>query len=1116
MIGPQHEVRWVEPPPLTRQLLGAQDAVAAAIESPVIVDSSVVPVQTLVASTPATSCFWFSSEFASFLLVLAALYVLYQMFDWCRVNGLGPIWHLFGIMTDDQLSGHDNTPQGPANGPQGPAPDDSTGHGNDNGDPSHGHEEESSSNARKEALRLRWVHIQDRLLKRDRRNDAIRDLRSQHLAAKSQNKSLKAQLGLAFSTIKDQASIIRKQAEQLDKLPVLQQLVAEAKEKNHQFEEDVAAADQRTDDVQAELDAKDQECHQHLTEANQRTAEVQGQLDEEKTKSSKLSDDLDAARREVVRGSETLERAKKRIEDLEEANGITAGFAEGDASYKDLKELTEKLASSEKREEEQAETIDHLNGKLAIKEKTEEENAECIEGLIAELFKAQDDVRECEESRADRNEASAEATRQLTEKLLIANRDLKGSRALVAILLARLANCRCGLSKTADELLDTPDDGPDGDAEDGDDSADKDDSEDDKNDAGNGSNSEDDDDDDSDDAPGTDGAAIFNPSSTEDKDKPETSKANPDNSALPQPQDAPVEHEVLASTPPVSPLAASPTDSASSLGSLFASDSVFPHMSTPVSGSGPEFGTLELGFGPAHAAEPDVKDEDEDEDENDNDAGSADSVVSSSSTGNQPPAGVSQTGPTPPEQAPVATSPAESFVVVSPPESGPIASPEGQWASPPVSPLALPSPLELGSSPEYPPSSASASGVNANPPKRRSASGRAFKVTKGRPDKTDASATRKRSHELVLRFNAQARFLHRGPPSPVTPGEVESLASSMASLSVHGQDQDGPGDALMLEPPVEEDSEMRDAEPLAEEDVAMTDAEPPVKEDTDMDDADQDGPGSTNPPEDVEKADTDERPSHHALVFRDSNSFHWVMDLRTLPPCSHLPHDEEMPDIPSGMEEGDAGQPMDLGSEAATGAGIGPVSAFDLGSRRFPPKQKAKEGTDNDDHDDNIEGPVPRDIVAERIARMDAEVERARARLTGEKRETERLKQELGRKSDGAKDPESSYWPGPDNMDSVPDPNSDMDNLPLTLAEYQMLAAEARRPRDAARAQQQGQDDEGAQEQGQDGEGDPENEMDADTDSDATEYDSGSERAYQEWRAERARRAAPPWERQGA
>lgn len=708
-------------------------------------------------------------------------------------------------------------------------------------------------------------------------------------------------------------------------------------------------------------------------------------------------------------------------------------------------------------------------------------------------------MRECDE-------ASAEATRKLTEKLRIANRDLKGSRALVAIFLARLANCRCGPSKTTDELLDTPEDGPDGDAEDGDDSADKDDSEDDKNDACNGGNSGDNDDEDSDDAPGTDGAAIFDSSSTEDKDKPETSEANPNNSALPQQQDAPVEHEVLASTPPASPLAASPTDSASSLGSLFASGSDFPRVSTPVSGSGPEFGTLELGFGPAHAAEPDVKDEDEDE--NDNDTGSADSMVSSSSTGNQPPAGVSQTGPTPPEPAPVATSPAESFVVVSPHESGPIALPEGQWASPPVSPLALQSPLELESSPECPPSSASASGVNANPPKRRSASGRAFKVTKGRSDKTDTSATRKRSRELVLKFNAQARFLHRGPPSPVTPEEVEGLASSMASLSVQGQDQDGPGDALMLEPPVEEDSEMRDAEPLAEEDVAMTDAEPPVKEDTDMDDADQDGPGSTNPPEDVEMADTDERPSHHAPVFRDSNSFHGVMDLRTLPPCSHLPHDEEMPDIPSGMEEGDAGQPMDLGSDAATGAGIRPVSAFDLGSRQLPPKQKAKEETNNDDHDDNIEGPVPRDTVAERMARMNAEVERARARLTGKKRETDRLEKELEKKSGGAKDPESSDRPGPDDMDSLPDPKADMDNPPLAPAEYQMLAAEAKRPRNTARAQQQGQD----------GEGDPGNEMDADTDSDsdATEYDSGSERAYQQWRAERARRAAPRWEREGA
>lgn len=708
--------------------------------------------------------------------------------------------------------------------------------------------------------------------------------------------------------------------------------------------------------------------------------------------------------------------------------------------------------------------------------------------MLAELFNAQNDVRECEESCAEGRSASGKVTRELTLQLGVTRYCLEGSKAQVASLEARLARCRCGQSKT------TLDDGSDGDASEGNDWNDVEDEEDKNDDAGNGGNSGDDQDDDSDDAPAPDGAAIFDPSSTEDKDQPETSTANIDNAAQPQ---ASVEDEVLASTPPASPLAASPTDSASSLGSLFASSSVSPRVSSPVSGSGPEgqagvesatdpTGDIDPGtssngagesvtggsayapdavptrnwalvFGPTYAAEPEVKDEDEDED--DNDKTSALSTV-------------------PAANEPTISSPAESFVVVSPPESSPIATPEGQWNSLPVTPLALPSPLELDYSPECPPNSASASGVNANTPKRRTASGRAFKATKGHSDKTGGSAskTQKRSRELALRLNAQARLLHQGPTSPVTPEEVECLTSSMASFSIQDPDQDGPGDALMLEPPVEEDSEMSDADPPADEDSAMDDAEPPVKEDSDMEDADQDGPGSAYPPENVEMADVDERPSHHAPVFRDPNPFRGVMDLRTLPPCYHLPHDQEMTDIPSGMEEGDAGQPMDLGPDAATGAGIGPVSAFDLGSRQLPPKQKAKEETDIEDND---EGPDPRDPVAEMTARMNAAAQGAR--LAGERRETERLNQVLA--------------------------DADMGDAPLTPAEYRMLAAQAMRPRDEPEAQEQDQDTEG--------EGDSDNDMDADTDEDTTdsELDPDSEAAeaeYVAWRARALRAQRPP------
>ncbi|KAL9585423.1 MAG: hypothetical protein Q9212_001532 [Teloschistes hypoglaucus] len=76
------------------------------------------------------------------------------MFEWCQSSGPGYVRHIFGIIDDSQLAG-------PANGLQGPAPDDSTGHDNDHGDLGQVQEEDQTSTARKEALRLRWIRNQE-------------------------------------------------------------------------------------------------------------------------------------------------------------------------------------------------------------------------------------------------------------------------------------------------------------------------------------------------------------------------------------------------------------------------------------------------------------------------------------------------------------------------------------------------------------------------------------------------------------------------------------------------------------------------------------------------------------------------------------------------------------------------------------------------------------------------------------------------------------------------------------------------------------------------------------------------------------------------------------------
>lgn len=667
-----------------------------------------------------------------------------------------------------------------------------------------------------------------------------------------------------------------------------------------------------------------------------------------------------------------------------------------------------------------------------------------------ELFEGQDEMAARDQAHAQGSSANVKDARKLIWELGLTRAGLTGSQAQVATILARLARCRCGRPKTADQELPATDDGPDDDADDGDNAGDQDGAEDNDN-AGNGDISGDDDDDDSDDEPGTDGAdnAVAGHSPTEDTAKPDNSAANSDTSsaAEPQPRDSLVEDRVLASPFIPHPPAAWPTDSASSSPLSSPLHSLSPSVSPSVHGSGLEdrdgngsatgppgdidsstssngaresvtggsdheagttdFGALEPEDEATQAAESDLEAKD-----------SVESVARSTSLADQPVAvgadvdastdekqdplatPIAQQGSAAPVPTPIARKIVVPVVPLGPargatqalfaaldlsaaPAPGMVPASNGPSASTAVSPpgpgpTAMAPILTLTTQPECPPISASASGVNAGPSTRPSASGRAFKVTKKCSDKAGAAATRKRSREWSSRWDAQARVSHRLPSSPVTPEEVDSLGSSISSLEIQDADWDGAGDAPMLEPPVEEDSEMDDAVPLAEEDSHM-------------------GPS-------------------------------------TLPPCSHLPHDEEMLDSPNGIEEGDADQPMDLsGSNAATGAGNAPPSAFDLGSRELPPRQKAGKGKDTD------ESPFPGDPEEEMMARMDQAAKRAR--LSEAKQETERLlreKERLLREEERevrrAKDVAKSYWP---------DSDTDSDGMCRTKTRAQLQKEEA-------------------------------------------------------------------------
>ncbi|KAL8632094.1 hypothetical protein Q9189_002237 [Teloschistes chrysophthalmus] len=146
------------------------------------------------------------------------------------------------------------------------------------------------------------IRIQDCLLKRDRRHYFIREIQSKFLEERYENAVLKVQLETALSNIDQQATVNRKQAEELKDV---EKLLAEAQAWNRRRvqgeadesdkenaarsytyrgitpnvrqniasagvispiravrddDEMVVAADKRTDDVQAKLDTRDKEC----------------------------------------------------------------------------------------------------------------------------------------------------------------------------------------------------------------------------------------------------------------------------------------------------------------------------------------------------------------------------------------------------------------------------------------------------------------------------------------------------------------------------------------------------------------------------------------------------------------------------------------------------------------------------------------------------------------------------------------------------------------------------------------------------------------------------------------------------------------------------------------
>ncbi|KAL8662955.1 MAG: hypothetical protein Q9202_004278 [Teloschistes flavicans] len=313
----------------------AQHVVAPALET-AIAELSTVPV-------PGTDAFSWSPLSHPVLGWISVLVILFLLIDDVRTHGPGDIRHLFGIMTEDQLSGPAEEPEAPS-----PAPDNSSKHGQENGTPdlegppdheATQSEASSSSTIQREALRLRWARFQNRLLRIDRHRCLIRGLQSAALAAQSKSQDLKAQLDATVSTINDQVNELRDVKKQLaDALDRTTKLEAEVDEANGH----AAEAEDWVAEVQGQLDDKEKECGELRTNlqgqvdaANGRTADKQRQLDNEMAKSAKFETDMHTARRAAHRFSGLVGKTSGRGQTFHD------GFAAGVRSEEpDLKELT--------------------------------------------------------------------------------------------------------------------------------------------------------------------------------------------------------------------------------------------------------------------------------------------------------------------------------------------------------------------------------------------------------------------------------------------------------------------------------------------------------------------------------------------------------------------------------------------------------------------------------------------------------------------------------------------------------------------------------------------------------------------------------------------------------
>ncbi|KAL8687973.1 MAG: hypothetical protein Q9218_005999 [Villophora microphyllina] len=161
----------------------------------------------------------------------------------------------------------------------------------------------------------------------------------------------------------------------------------------------------------------------------------------------------------------------------------------------------------------------------------------------------------------------------------------------------------------------------------------------------------------------------------------------------------------------------------------------------------------------------------------------------------------------------------------------------------------------------------------------------------------------------------------------VTPEDIDSLGSSLSSLSIHHTDMDGDGDALMPEPIVETGNEVDDQgdalmPELVVEKGNETDgngdapiSEPNAEEGNEMDGVKLLGPQPEvfvgEPQENADMADAHQQPPPaNSAAFPPQNGKNGAVPRSILPPCLFQPHNEEMPDIPNGSQENHGSEPM--------------------------------------------------------------------------------------------------------------------------------------------------------------------------------------------------------------